>query len=81
MRSGSTQRTFLTNGLLPESSIRRLVLSPETQLIHSKDPAVLLTRRAGNVLLLELLRLMARYARLLDRLTDARISIPAGRPE
>ncbi|HTS28941.1 MAG TPA: family 78 glycoside hydrolase catalytic domain [Bryobacteraceae bacterium] len=67
------ERTFLTNGLMPKDQYGDWCVPPEDpKLIHSQDPARITDKMLlGTAYYYELLRLMARYARLLDKPPDA----------
>jgi alpha-L-rhamnosidase len=67
------EATYLQNGLMPKDQYADWCVPPEDpKLIHSKDPArVTSGTLIGTTYYYELLRLMARYARLVDRPTDA----------
>ncbi len=67
------ERTFLINGLMPKDQYGDWCVPPEDpKLIHSQDPARITDKTLlGTAYYYELLRLMARYARLLDKPPDA----------
>ena len=67
------EQTFLTNGLMPKDQYGDWCVPPEDpKLIHSQDPARITDKTLlGTAYYYELLRLMARYARLLDKPPEA----------
>ncbi|HEY2015099.1 MAG TPA: family 78 glycoside hydrolase catalytic domain [Bryobacteraceae bacterium] len=67
------ERTFLTNGLMPKDQYGDWCVPPEDpKLIHSQDPKRITDKTLlGTSYYYKLLRLMARYARLLDKPPDA----------
>jgi len=67
------ERTFLTNGLMPKDQYGDWCVPPEDpKLIHSQDPKRITDKTLlGTAYYYELLRLMARYARLVDKPPDA----------
>jgi alpha-L-rhamnosidase len=67
------ERGFLKDGLMPKDMYGDWCVPPEDpKLIHSKDPARITDKTLlGTAYYYDLLRLMARYARMLDQPTDA----------
>ncbi|HLK66226.1 MAG TPA: family 78 glycoside hydrolase catalytic domain [Bryobacteraceae bacterium] len=67
------ERTFLIKGLMPKDQYGDWCVPPEDpKLIHSQDPARITDKTLlGTAYYYELLRLMAHYARLLDKPPDA----------
>jgi len=67
------ERTFLANGLMPKDQYGDWCVPPEDpKLIHSQDPKRITDKTLlGTAYYYELLRLMAHYARLLDKPPEA----------
>jgi alpha-L-rhamnosidase len=67
------ERTFLVNGLMPKDQYGDWCVPPEDpKLIHSQDPKRITNKTLlGTAYYYQLLHVMARYARLLDRPADA----------
>ena len=67
------EHSFLTNGLMPKDQYGDWCVPPEDpKLIHSQDPARITDKTLlGTSYYYHLLHLMARYARLLDKPTEA----------
>jgi len=67
------ERTFLQNGLMSKDQYGDWCVPPEDpKLIHSQDPTRITDKTLlGTSYYYHLLRLMARYALMVDRLTDA----------
>ena len=67
------ERTFVANGLMPKDTYADWCVPPEDPLlIHSKDPARVTSGEfIGSAYFYQLLRTVARYARILDKETDA----------
>ena len=66
-------RTYAKDGLMPKDTYGDWCVPPENpRLIHSQDPARITDKTLiGTAYLYKLLTLMSRYARLLDKSTDA----------
>jgi alpha-L-rhamnosidase len=67
------ERTYLKDGLMPKDQYADWCVPPENpKLIHSQDPARVTDKTLiATSYYYELLRTMARYARILDKPTDA----------
>jgi alpha-L-rhamnosidase len=67
------ERTYLQDGIMPKDQYGDWCVPPEDpKLIHSQDPARITDKSLlGTTYYCYLLRTMARYARLLDKLPDA----------
>jgi alpha-L-rhamnosidase len=67
------ERTYLTDGLMPKDTYGDWCVPPEDPLlIHSKDPARITNGTLiGSAYYYHLLRTVARYARILDKPTEA----------